>query len=63
MQFLIGGICFIGGLAAMIFVGSLKLSFGLTAILAVPLVVLAVYGLARIPTEAPTVEKVHGINR
>lgn len=56
MQFLIGGICFIAGSAAMIFVGSLKLSFGLTAILAVPMVLLAVYGIAKIPTEGPAVK-------
>jgi hypothetical protein len=58
MEFLVGGICYMG-------VGgndrSLKLSFGLTVILAVPLVVLTVYGLVRIPTEASAVENFHGI--
>ena len=52
MQFIIGGVCFIGGVTAMIFVGSLNLGFGLTVTLAVPLVVLAVYGLAKMPTES-----------
>ena len=52
MQFIIGVICFIGGVSAMIFVGSLNLGFGLTVTLAVPLVVLAVYGLAKVPTES-----------
>jgi hypothetical protein len=51
MQFVIGGTCFIGGAAAMILIGSLKLGAGLTAALAVPAVLLAVYGIAKIPTE------------
>ncbi len=52
MQFIIGIVCFVGGVAAMIFVGSLNLGFGLTVTFAVPLVVLAVYGLAKMPTES-----------
>ncbi len=63
MQFVVGGICFIVRLAAMISVVSQKLSFELSAILVVPLVVLAVCGLARIPSEGPAVEKFHGIIR
>lgn len=35
----------------MILIGSLKLGVGLTVALAVPAVLLAVYGLAKIPTE------------
>jgi hypothetical protein len=42
----------------MIFVGSLNLGFGLTVTFAVPLVVLAVYGLAKMPTESQQSKKV-----
>jgi hypothetical protein len=57
MQYLIGGACFIGGAAAMVLIGSLNLGVGLTAALAVPAALLAVYGLARIPTENREVSK------
>ena len=58
MQYIIGIICFVGGVTAMIFVGSLDLGFGLTVTFAVPLVVLAVYGLAKMPTESQQSKKV-----
>jgi len=58
MQYIIGIICFAGGVMAMIFVGSLNFGFGLTVTFAVPLVVLAVYGLAKMPTESQQSKKV-----
>jgi hypothetical protein len=51
MQYVIGSTCFIGGTAALILIGSLKLGVGPTAALVVPAVLLAVYGLAKIPSE------------
>lgn len=57
MQYIIGSTCFIGGAAAMVLIGSLNLGVGLTAVLAVPAVLLAVYGLAKIPTEGQEVGK------
>ncbi|GEM_PF-5367738 len=58
MQFVIGGMCFLGGLLAIIFLGSLNLGFALTIAFAVPLVILAVYGLAKMPTEGQEVRMV-----
>ncbi len=57
MQYVIGATCFIGGAAAVVLIGSLKLGVGLTAALAIPAVLLAVYGLAKIPTERQEVGK------
>lgn len=49
MQYAIGVGCFVGGTAVTILLGSLQLGFGLTVALGVPVVLLAVYGLARLP--------------
>lgn len=49
MQYAIGGGYFVGGTAATIFLGTLQLGLGLTVTFAVPMVLLAVYGLARLP--------------
>lgn len=57
MQFILMGVTLCGIIAAMLFVKSLDLGTGLTMALVLPLVLLAVYCLARVQTEAPEAEK------
>lgn len=55
MQYIFAAICLAVVLAAMIFVKSLELGVGLTATLVLPLVLLAIYSIARIsPDESKT---------
>ncbi len=59
MQYIFVVICFLGGLAGMIFVKSLNLSGGVTATLVVPLVFLIIYSMARLkPGEQKAVQHV-----
>jgi hypothetical protein len=57
MQVIFVGICFIGAVAAMIFVKSLDLNAGLKVAIIIPLVILVVYSLARIKPKKPAAEK------
>jgi hypothetical protein len=57
MQVIFAGICFIGAVAGMIFIKSLDLGAGLTIAIIVPLVLLVVYSLARIPPKKPEAKK------
>lgn len=56
MQFIFVGICFLGAIAAMIFVKSLNLGAGLTATFVIPLVFLVIYSMARIKSKEPEAE-------
>jgi len=57
MQYLFVIICFLGGVAGMIFVKSLDLGAGLTATLIVPQVFLIIYSMARLKPEEPKAER------
>lgn len=59
MQYVFVAICFFGAVAAMLFIKSLNLSAGLTAVIVVPLVLLVIYSMARIkPKESETVNQI-----
>jgi len=51
-------ISFFGGVAGMIFVKSLNLGFGLTAVLVIPPILNAVYSMARLKPKEMTAEEV-----
>ena len=57
MQLIFAGICFFGTVAGMIFIKSLDLGAGLTIAIIVPLVILIVYSMARIPPKKSEAEK------
>ena len=48
MQYIYVAISFFGGIAGMIVVKSLNLGFGLTSILVIPLILNAIYSMARL---------------
>lgn len=55
MQYIFVVLCFFGAVAAMLFVKSLNLSGGLTAVIIIPLVLLVIYSMARLqPKESET---------
>lgn len=58
MQYIYVAISFFGGVAGMIFVKSLNLGFGLTAVLVIPLILNAVYSMARLKPKEMTAEEV-----
>jgi hypothetical protein len=58
MQWIFAAICFLGAVAAMIFVKSLDLGGGLKVAIIIPLVFLVVYSLARIKSKKQRGEKI-----